>query len=255
MQGPTIELEKVLNSKVYLNEKSMINFGSPRQYIEPFLEKIEKAGLKPRYTVNVSDRIANKEATNDVINEAYGRVVVEAKLPPEFSAFSHDSVIGMTYALDTVKPSIRIYSGESAWACTNLAIFGAKYVHEVAIMSGVGSIYEKTLEYIEGTAAQLARFQTIYESMNDRKLENEEIDRVVGHLLREASRNKAIGTTPVLSAVQDLDNPKSKYCIIEGKTTNWNIYSALTQYCTDKVNIFEKANKTVLLSNLFVKDI
>jgi hypothetical protein len=255
MQAQDITLDKVLSSKVYLNEKSMVNFGSPRQYLEPFMEKLTKAGLNPSFTVNVSDRIANKETENENINEAYGRVLIQAKLPEAFTAHNHDSVIGMVYALDTAKPSIRVYSGENAWACTNLAIFGARYVHEVPIMSGVGSIYEKTMEFIDGLTAQLARFQTIYEAMNDKQLQNEEIDRTIGHLLREANRNKAIGTTPVLSAVQDLDNPKSRYSIIEGKTTQWNIYSALTQYCTDKVNIFEKANKTVLLSNLFVKDL
>ena len=142
-----LTLNKVLESKVYLSEKSMVNFGSPRQYIEPFLEKIERSGLNPTFKVSVSDRIANKEAESEVLNEAFGRVMVEAKLPAEFSMFNHDSVIGMVYALDTVKPSMRIYSGENARACLNLCIFGAKYVHEVPIMSGISSIYEKGLEY------------------------------------------------------------------------------------------------------------
>jgi hypothetical protein len=252
MQGAELTLDKILSSKVYIGERSMVNFGSPRQYIEPFLEKLEKSGLNPTYTVNVSDRIANKEAESEVLNEAFGRVLVQAVLPAEFTMHNHSSVIGMVYALDTVKPSMRIYSGESAWACTNLSIFGAKYIHEVPIMSGISSIYEKSLEYVEGLAEQLSRFKTIYEDMTTRQYENEEIDRILGHILREANKNKSIGTTPVLSAVRDLDDPKSKYGIQDHKTTSWNILSALTQYCTDKVDIYERANKTVLLTNLFV---
>ena len=110
----------------------------------------------------------------------------------------------------------------------------------------------RVLNTLDGITDQLSRFKVIYEEMNNKFYENEQIDRIMGHILREANRNKAIGTTPVLSAVRDLDDPKSKYAIVDHRTTSWNILSALTQYCTDKVDIYEKANKTVLLTNLFV---
>lgn len=249
-----LQLAEVLESKVYIQDKSQITFGSPKSYIEPFLDIIEKANLKVNYRVSVSERTANREAESEKINAAYGRVCIEAKLPEQYTVKNHDSVIGMVYALDTQKPTIRVYSGENAWACTNLAIFGARYIHQVDLMGGASSIYDKSLEFVEGIAEQLARFQRIYEYMNDTILVEDQIDKEFGRILRAANKNKFIGTNPVLSALKDLEDPKSKYAIKEGRTTQWNMYSALTQYVTDKVDILEKSSKTVLLSNLFVAD-
>lgn len=253
MENDIVTLNSVLNSKVFVHEKSQISFGSPRQLIEPFLEKLVNS--KVEFTVKVSERVANKEAGTDIVNEAFGRVLVEAKFPSEYSIKEHDHVIGMVYSLDTQKPSMRIYSGENAWACTNLAIFGAKYIHNVEIMQGTGSIYDKGMEFIEGITEQLSRFQLLYEKMNDTQYEGEQINTLMGYLLREGYRNKSLGINPILSAVKDLDDNKSKYAIRENKTSQWNVYSALTQYVTDKVSILDKADKTVMLSNLFVKDL
>jgi hypothetical protein len=247
-----ITLDSVLNSKVYVHEKSQISFGSPRQYIEPFLEKFVNLGVN--FRVDVSDRVANKEADSGKTNEAFGRVLIEAKFPAQYCAHDHDSVIGMVYALDLQKPVIKIYSGENAWACTNLAIFGGRYIHQVEILSGYQSVYDKGLEYVDGLTQQLARFQQLYERMNDTVYEGDDINRIIGFLLRQGYSNKQIGTTPVLSALKDLEDNKSRYAIRENKTSQWNLYSALTQYCTSKVDILEKASKTVMLSNLFVQE-
>jgi len=247
-----VNLDEVLNSKVYVKENSQISFGSPRQYVEPFLEKLHNTGAT--FRVDVSDRVANREVTGET-NEAYGRVLVEAKFPNEYCAYDHDSVIGLVYSLDTQKPAIKIYSGENAWACTNLAIFGARYIHQVEILQGTSSVYEKALEYVEGLTEQLRRFKELYERMNEKVYRDEEINTVVGHLLREGLRNKQIGTTPILSAVKDLEEPKSKYAIRDNSTTQWNMYSAITQYITDKVDIADKASKTVMISKLFTADV
>ncbi|MFN9451143.1 MAG: hypothetical protein ACK58U_15985 [Rubrivivax sp.] len=247
-----ITLEKVLSSKVYVQEKSQISFGSPKQYIEPFLEKLNNAGAT--FRVAVSERSANKEESGQT-NEAFGRVLVEAKLPQEYTAFEHDSVIGLVYALDTQKPVIKVYSGQNAWACTNLAIFGASYLHEVQIMQGYSSVYEKALTYVEEVGEQLTKFKRNYETLNNRILRGNQIDEQIGYLLRESYRNKQIGTTPIISAVKDLEDPKTRYGIQNDETTQWNIYSAVTQYVTDKVDIAEKASKTVMISKLFLTEL
>lgn len=254
MANESLELIDVLNSKIYVHEKSQLSFGSPRAYIEPFLEKFTKANVNVTFKTSVSERVANKEVGSGVTNEAFGRVVVEAKFPTDYCAHAHDTVVGMIYALDLQKPIIRVYSGHNAWACTNLAIFGARYVHQVEIMSGYQGIYDKGLDYIEGLTSQLARFQTLYERMNDTIYEGDEINRILGYLLRQGYSNKQIGTTPILSALKDLEDNASKYSIKDNKTSQWNIYSALTQYVTNKVDILEKPTKTVMLSNLFVQE-
>lgn len=252
MSEEVLTIDKILSSKVYIKEGSGVTFGSPRQYVEPFLERLHNSGAS--YRVAVSERVANKEAENNTVNEAYGRVLIEAKFPNHFSVKEHDSVIGLVYSLDTQKPTMKIYSGENAWACTNLSIFGARHIHSVEIVQGTVSIYEKSLEFVEGLTAQLARFQQIYERMNDKFYQGEEINTAIGYLLRESYRNKQIGTTPIISALKELEDNKSKYAIREDKTSQWNMYNALTQYVTDKTDILDKASKSVMIANLFVKD-
>lgn len=245
-----LTIDDVLNSKVYMKENSQISFGSPRQYIEPFMERLKD--LNPTYKVSISDRVANKDEETDKINEAFGRVLIEAKLPEQYTVESHDTVCGLVYALDTQKPNIKVYSGHNAWACTNLSIFGARYIHTVEILQGTSSIYEKIAEYVEGITEQTRKFKEIHDAMNSKFYENEEIDRVIGKLLINSYKNKSIGTTPILSAMKDLLDPKSVYSIRENKTSQWNIYSAMTQYVTDKVDIVDKSLKSVAISNLFI---
>lgn len=244
-----LTIDDVLKSKVYVNEKGGVNFHSPRQYIEPFLEKFKSIN-GVQFEAKVSGSVVNKEE-DDTINAAYSRIGVKVTLPEGYRINSHNSVIGMVYALDTVKPIMKVYSGEDADACLNLAIFGAQYFHSVEILAGTANIYERAGMYIEGVEKQLAEFQKIYEQLNDRQYKGKEIDEIMGHLLRSCYNNKLIGTNPVLSALKDLENPKSVYAIKENNTSAWNIYSAMTQYITDKVDIAEKPTKTVMVSNLF----
>lgn len=239
----------VLKSKVYVNEKGGVNFASPRQYIEPFLEKFKNiSGVD--IDVKVSGSVINKEE-DDTVNVAYSRVGVKVTLPENYKINGHNSVIGMVYALDTAKPIMKVYSGEDAEACLNLSIFGAQYFHSVEILAGTASIYERAELYIDGVEKQLAEFQKIYERLNDLQYKDGEIDKIMGYLLRSCYANKYIGTNPVLAALKDLENPKSVYAIKENKTSAWNIYSAMTQYITDKVDIADKPTKTVMVSNLF----
>lgn len=248
-----IQVDEILRSKIYVKENSAISFNSPKQYIEPFLEKF---GNLPgvSFNVRVSDKVANREEDGKA-NEAYGRVLIEAKLPSMYSVNEHDSVIGMVYALDTQKPTMKVYSGENAWACTNLSIFGARYIQQVELLQGVATIYDRAVEYIEGVDKQIERFKVLHDKMSQHVYENEQINEITGFLLREGIRNKQIGLSPITEAVRSLDDPKSKYAIRENKTTQWNIYNAITQYITDKVDIADKASKSVMVSKLFVNEI
>jgi hypothetical protein len=249
----TIELDELLKSKIYVPENRGVNFDSPRRYVEPFLEKF-KAVSGVTYDVQVSGAVENMEE-NETLNSAYARVLVEAKLPQEFDAYEHSSVIGMVYALDIIKPNLRVYSGEDAWACLNLCIFGAQNVFSVDLTAGISPAYERASDYVIKVSEQLAKFQKTYERMNDVVYKGTQIDQALGYLLRESYANKSIGTNAVLSALKDLESSKSRYAIKDGTTTQWNMYSAITQYITDKVDIKEKAEKTQMVSNLFHGDL
>lgn len=248
-----LQIDQILRSKIYMKENSAISFNSPKAYIEPFLEKF---GNLPgvTFSVKVSDKVANKE-DNGETNEAYGRVLVEAKLPSMYSVNEHDSVVGLVYALDTQKPTMKVYSGENAWACTNLSIFGARYIQSVELLQGVATIYDRAVEYLEGVDKQIERFKILHEKMNGVVYENEGIDQISGYLIREGIRNKQIGLLPITDAIRSLDDSKSKYAIREGKTTQWNVYNAITEHVTQKTDISDKASKTVMIGKLFVNEL
>src|SRR5690606_2414894 len=93
-----LTIDDVLKSKVYVNEKGGVNFHSPRQYIEPFLEKFKNIN-GVRYDVKASGSVVNKEE-DDTVNVAYGRIGVKVTFPDEYRPNKdHSSVVGMVYAL------------------------------------------------------------------------------------------------------------------------------------------------------------
>lgn len=243
-----LNLETILSSKTFVRDGAGVAFQSAKDYIQPFIDVV--SNLNPTFEVAISGRNANKNE-DGFINESFARVHICAKLPDQFNVDEHTSVIGLVYGLDTQKPIMKVYSGRNAWACTNLAIFRADYIHQVELVQGTGSIYEKAKLFGTLVPEHVQQFAAKVSEMKKKIYEGREIDTVVGKLLRESINNKFVGTTPILSAVQALEDSKSVYAIRENYTTQWNLYSAVTQYVTDKVDIIDKPTKTVLISNIF----
>ncbi len=245
-----LTLDDVLKSKIYVKDNAAVSFQSPAAYIEPFLETLKNInGIE--YEVGVSGTIANKNAEDNKLNEAFARIKVEAKLPREYNIEEHDSVIGMVYGLDTQKPVMKIYSGRNAWACTNLCIFRADHIHQVELMQGIDTIYEKSKVYAEQVTDHITSFGQRLKELKTTEHSGSDIDRVIGALLRKGIQNKQVGISHISSAAQALYDKSSVYAIRNGVTTQWNIMSALTQYVTDKVDIVDKCTKTLYVANLF----
>lgn len=244
-----LTLDTILNSKTYVPEKAGLAFRSPKEYIEPFLEIVRT--LTNEFKVEVSGRTAN--ANEDAsVNESFARVKIEAQLPAEYQIMEHTSVIGMVYGLDTAKPVMKLYSGRNAWSCTNLAIFNADHLMSVEMMQGIAPIYEKAKSFSAQAADHIKEFAEKVQRMKNReRVGKPQIDEVVGGLVRLAIANKAVGTTPILNATQALYDKNNVYAIRDERTTDWNIFSAVTQYITDKVDIVDKATKTLYVSGMF----
>lgn len=245
-------VQEILDTNTYVKDGSAISFKSPKDYIEPFIEKV--SSVVDNFVVSTSQRVANIDQ-EDKSQESFARVLIEGYLPvsPELKAIGHEPVIGLVYGLDTQKPIIKVYAGNKTKACTNLCVFNADFIHEAELIKGTESIYKNAQLYAQNYAEMNEDFLRTYNLMNETEYVGTEIDRMIGALLRESIANRAIGNTCVVSAARELYDHKSKYSIKENTTSEWNMYSAVTQFVTDKVDIIDKASKTLLISNMFNK--
>ncbi len=242
-----MELEQVLDSKIYVKEGSAIQFRSPRQYLEPFISNIRDVSTQLK--VSASGMVVNKEE-DQTRNEAFARVLLEAKLPDEFNVHGHYCTIGILYALDIQKPFVKVYMGRKAQACINLCIFQAEEIYQQELTGNAASVYEKAIELVDVARETQAEFGRKVGILMDTTLDQHQIDEVLGYLLRKANINK-VGTSAIIFGMKELYNPKSIYSVDEGGTSAWNVFGSMSQYITDKTDIMDKASKTLQLAELF----
>lgn len=251
-----MSLLDILDSRIFVKENSGVTFGSPRTYIEPFLDAINYSDSQ-EVVVKTDHEVINANEDNTE-NRAYGRVAVEVKMPG-FDAFleskSHYGVMGMVYALD-IKPVIKIYTGQNATACTNLTVFNAENVFQQDLLGNYNEAYRKASEYYVNKRGEIEEFQKIYSELTNTEMDNDELNREIGRILRKAPFTK-IGTNAIVQGVRRLDENESMYRVKAGeKCSKMNLYEAITQSFTNAFHkgqdILDRATKTVQLSKLFL---
>lgn len=245
-----LSLTEVLESKTYVKPNSAIDFKSPKFYLEPFLEVMEKNNIE--YRIKTGNPVINLNAEDSSENVAYSRVLVESKIGENVPGFF--SVIGIIYALDLQKPVIKIYSGENACVCTNLTIFQADRVFTQDMLGNFNDTYQKARVYLNEKAGEIERFKETYNTLTKTQLDQNELNRVLGYLLRVSSTGK-LGTTPIVQASARLDDPQSVYYAQKEGTNLFNVYNAVTQSITNSKEFLDKPNKTVELSEMILKSV
>ena len=242
-----MELTDVLESKIFVKENNGIKFLSAKEYLDPFLDIVGPTASE--ITVRVADPVINQEIDSDEKNVAYPRVLVEANFGRMVSE-QYDSVVGLVYGLDMQKPVIKTYAGHNVVACTNLTIFNAEMVFEQGLLGNYQEVYKLTQNYIDTMEKDLVDFRERDNFLRNTYLTQSETNRALGYMLRGAAKTR-LGTTPILAAAKMIDNTKSKYYVDpHGECSLFNLYNACTQSITDSKEILDKANKTVILSNL-----
>lgn len=242
-----IKVEELLSSKVYVRESSSINFRSPAQYLEPFLEMVQP--IAREISVEVNNPVINAEESGKM-NIAYPRVKVEARLGNPITGFH--SVLGFIYALDTQIPIAKVYSGQSVTACLNLTIFNAEELYEQNLLGNSKEIYNRAMMFKQGKEKQVEEYSKIYKSMTESSLTVEGLNQLLGKLLVRGSRTK-LGTSPVVGAAKLLVDPKTMYYVNEGPDFNcsqWNVFNAVTQSLTDSTDPVIRPNKTIELATI-----
>jgi len=246
-------LENVLESKIYVRENSAISFKSPREYLTPFIDNIAK--LTDDYRISVSNVVKNKNEEEDTFNTSYGRVLIEALLPRQFDTNGESGdtygTIGFMFALDLQKPVIKVFTGRYARACTNLCIFGADRVFSQELTGNINKCFDAVKEYIDDAEKDLIQSIKLITYMKNEIYSGESLDEFTGNILRKSLLNPKLGHTPIIQGTRELYNEKSIYALSNGETTGWNYYNSITENIK-KVDILDRANKTALVTELFV---
>ena len=251
MSTKELSLGEVLTSKVYVKPNSSISFGTPKQYLEPFLKPMLDAGDGYIYRVKVSEPVVNAEDSG-AMNIAYPRVMIEADLGEMIEGFR--SVVGMVYALDLQKPILKTYSGYNVSSCINLTIFNSDKLYQQEILGEYQKVFDKSREFYESKEKELIDFKETLTKLQTTFLSENTLNQMIGKMVREASKLR-LGTTPVIQAAKLLDDNSSQYYVRpDGKfsCSKFNLYNAVTHSISNSSDIVDRALKTIQVSNLIL---
>lgn len=246
-----LSLNDVMESKVYVKPNTSVTFGSPKKYLEPFIEPMLKSNSAISFSVKASEPVVNAEEEGKM-NIAYPRVLVEANLGNLIDGF--DAVIGMLYALDLQKPVIKVYSGFNAKACLNLTIFDSSRLFQQELLNDINKVYARSEEFFQEKENELLTFKNTLTKLQQSELTENTLNELIGKLIRESAKTR-LGTTPVLQASKFLDDNGSNYYVRpDGKfsCSKFNVYNAVTQALTNSNDITDRANKTIQLANIIL---
>ena len=189
----------------------------------------------------------------------YNRMWIQAVMPDAAGYDNHDRVIGMVYGLDTRKPVVKFYVGGLNRACTNLCIFSPSFLHIQELEPQI-AINFKPIEYLlkqtDDVKATLERFANT-EIPYDQQIINENLGQWIRNTMSKQFNNNfgkvKVATSTAIDAFKLLYEDKdSPYYVNPGNSTDlFNVYNAFTQCVTDdKRDIINKAEKTLLISNI-----
>ena len=234
-----IELNQLIDSKIYV--KSNISFMQPKELVYPWLESIGYSGEPIRI---LSQNEVVNENEDGKANIAYPRFLVEVSKGVHTSYPSESSVHGLLVAMDTA-PVIKIYSGMNAHACTNLSIFNAEHIHQQSLLTDLKNVWQHSKKFFDDENAKLLLSSEAHSFMAN-TLNNDQVNRLLGDMLRKAHYNK-FGTTPIVSAARRLGDKSSAYYFNPKEVTTYeNVYQAITQSITESKELLNKPEKTLL---------
>lgn len=266
MSTKILTIEDLESSKIYQSDSDVIRFEHPMDYLSPFIELFNSinptwniegqlGGVNKNKAVVVDDLVMPEE-----VNISYSRVLARAKLPEEYDInfeftnnYNHlTSEIGMVYALDGRNPEIKVYAGRRVTACINQCIFGADSILTINLLkSSKEAAYNQTRRYLETIEANNKVYLEKIHNLKERELSGSKLLERIGKIVWEAKKNPKLGIICASDMVTYIQDPKSKYALVDNKTTDWMLYNACTE-SLKKSNILDEASKVLLLENVFI---
>ena len=245
-----IQVEELLNSKIFVKENSAVNFKSPKSYLTPFLDIVGPHATDIR--AEIDSPVINAEESGKQ-NIAYPRVNVEATIGDQMTGFY--SVMGFIFALNTSTPVMKVYSGQSVRACLNLTIFNAEDIFEQNLLGNSNEIYNRAQVFFQKKNQQIEEYGKIYKDLTQKMLTPQGLNDLMGKLLLKGTQSR-LGTSPVVGAAKLLLDAKTTYYTHPGddfRCSEWNVYNAVTQNITDKEDAVSKPNKTIELAKIIME--
>ena len=191
------------------------------------------------------------------------RVLLQAVLHDEYRLVdtpddTYSKVIGMVYALDVMKPIVKVYSGGLRDACINLSIFNkASVQYRHFADEDFNAIYETIPGYIEGIQEEKSHFAEKINFLTQEVLEGDKLQREIGKLAVNCVAKSNNMTTHFNAAVKMLYNSAdyggitNRYFAKDGRHTRYNIWNALTANITEKADFVNAPNLVYKAYSLF----
>ena len=236
-------------------------FFSTEQYVEPFLERMQKYTSDFRVQVKLPDQITTDINGNIITDDiTYNRVYIQAVLPEEYTFNNHKEVIGMVYGIDTRKPIAKFFKGALNCACTNLCVFNpdALAIQEIAPETAINF---KPLTRIAEMTSDVA--QWLNTLSNTQFITNEQnINEHLGQWVRNSmnyeydngfGKVKIANSIPIDAYKLLFEKEDSPYYTGFGKDLSmFTVYNAFTQLLTDglKKDVISQCEKTLLLKDI-----
>lgn len=247
-----VTFEEIEKAKAYVTP-SGVPFRNPAEYAESFMKSVGADISNTRFELQGKSENANDDKS---LNTAYGRMLIESKFEFTDTAKTVGKVIGMVIALDTATPTIKVYTGGSVFACSNLCISGAEHIFNANAMTNLESAFNMAEQYKikaeEDWLKNLATWKLMQETVYSGSQINEKFGKMLENVLT-LSQFRGLGTSPIIHAAKELYSNSSVYSITtSNSTTGWNLYNAITQGLTDTNDIVKTPNKSLIASNLIL---
>lgn len=250
MTTQELTLDQLYEGKTFVRDSGGFDFKHYKEYVAPFVDKIQKRVSDATFEVTAVTGGTNKDEDTQKLNISYGRFLVTARMPKAYDTEEAGSKIGMIVALDNQKPVMKVFSGKDVFACMNLTIFNADHLFTQDLTANIGSIYSKADDYAIKMGDELQVFRKQVDTLKALIFKGKDLDEIIGHLVRYSLRQPKLGTNPIMGGVKDLLDTKSRYALKEGGTDGWNLYNCVTENIK-KADLSDQALKTVLLSGAF----
>lgn len=226
-------------------------FLSAKDYIQPFVDRMDVLNATYRCNVKISDQISITDGAQNIV---YTRVHVQAILPEDYyNNNNHRKVVGMIYGLDTKKPVAKFYIGDIDDK-RNLIAFNTEAIRMQELEDSTPIDYsciQELLELTDNNSAMMKQIENvIYPKDALSEMLGNWVDYTLGAVYPTDYGVVKLATSTPINAYKSLVKDKNSDYYCETNPSLLKIYKACLQILTDENDIINSFEKTVLINRM-----